>query len=65
MTTKVKDDLKTIIESLLDCESKGRKCKKCKDKDECLIFIRGSIAVALQFILNELDKDKIPESIYS
>ena len=55
-------DLKEVISSLNFCEINKKECKKCKKKDECLKFMRSSIALCLQFFLNDIeDLDDEPE----
>lgn len=48
-------DLKEIIASLNFCEINKKSCKKCKKKDDCLKFMRSSIALCLQFFVNDLE----------
>ena len=40
----VANKLEECAEHLLSCELEGKKCKKCKEKDGCLIFIRTVLA---------------------
>lgn len=56
-------DLKEIITSLNFCEVNDKKCKKCKKKEECLRFIKSSVALCLQFFLNDLENSEkvVPE----
>jgi len=51
-------DLNKIIESLMECEKQKRNCRKCKlRRNGCLLFVRDSVAVALQFIVSSLNED--------
>jgi len=53
---KTRNDLKKIIESLLECEVMGKNCRKCRlRRNGCLLFVRDSVAVALQFIESSLN----------
>lgn len=61
---QIKDDIQAIIDGLISCENEGKKCSKCKKKSECLIFLRSAIAVALQFILLNLPKEKEEGGMY-
>jgi len=66
MSTSTRDDLQKIITSLLECEKEKRECKKCPlRKRGCLLFVRDSVAVALQFILSSMDESDLPEHLYS
>jgi len=66
MSNSVKGDLQKIIDALLECETKGRSCKKCKlRRNGCLLFVRDSLAVALQFILSGMDESDTPHGLYS
>ena len=41
---KIVKKLEECATFLLSCELENKKCKKCKDKDNCLIFIRSVVA---------------------
>lgn len=65
-TPKIKANLQEIIDALMDCEKKGRKCRKCKlRKEGCLLFVRDSVAVALQFILATMNTPEAPDGVYT
>lgn len=49
-------DMKEIVDSLNFCKTNGKKCKKCKERDEYLKFIRSSIAICLQFFINSFEE---------
>ena len=36
--------LEECVTFLLSCELEGKSCKRCKEKDNCLIFIRTVLA---------------------
>ena len=53
---KTRDSLLEVIDALLDCETKNKDCRKCPQRrNGCLLFLRDSVAVALQFIAASLD----------
>ena len=55
-------DLQEVINALLDCENNNKDCSKCPYmKQNCLIFMRDSIAVALKFILDQLKSNIIAQ----
>lgn len=56
-------DIKEIITALNFCETKDKHCKKCKEKDGCLKFIRSSVALSLQLFLTNLEvsEEYVPE----
>ena len=60
MEVDIGKDIQKVINALMFCEQNNSKCRKCKKKkkENCLLFIRDSIAVALQFILGSLE---VPE----
>jgi len=60
----VKEQLNILIGGLQDCELNKRKCKKCKKKDECLLFMRSCIAVALTYIKNGIKENKPIPNIF-
>ena len=45
-----------VIDCLQLCEVKGKKCKGCKEKYECQKFIRTTLAVCLNLIVNKPTK---------
>lgn len=62
----IKKSLEDVIEALLECEEKKKNCRKCKlRKRGCLLFMRDSIAVALQFILANMNVQTPAGKIYS
>lgn len=66
MSKDTRADLQKIITSLLECETEGKTCKKCPlRKNGCLLFVRDSVAVALQFILSSMNEPDTPHSLYS
>lgn len=52
-------DMEAVIDALTFCEETKKKCKKCKKKTECLIFMRNSIAVCLRLLLNQKPVNRI------
>ena len=63
---QTRDDLKKIIESLMECEVQKKECRKCSlRRNGCLLFVRESVAFALQFIKNSLNECEPCESLYS
>lgn len=62
---ETKKSLLQVIDALLDCENKGKDCRKCpRRRTGCLLFIRDSVAVALQFIVAGLDISPVCTSMY-
>lgn len=61
MDKQTKAEVEAVIKALTFCEKEGRKCKKCKDRGECKLFIRSSIAVCLQLLLG---KKNIADSMH-
>jgi len=61
MNRETKKDIQEVISALTFCETEGRSCKKCKDKDtQCLLFLRTSIAVCLKLLMdNKVKKDEM------
>ena len=53
MNIETKKNIKEVINALTFCQKNDKKCKGCKDKNECLKFIRSSVAVCLQLLLKE------------
>lgn len=41
---KIGNQLEECAELLLSCEEQNKDCKKCKNKTDCLIFIRSVLA---------------------
>ena len=41
---KIAEQLEECAELLLSCELENKKCKRCKEKENCLIFIRSVVA---------------------
>ena len=63
---KTKRDLEQVIEALLECDEKNRNCRKCKKrKNGCLLFMRDSIAVALQFIVGNMGRTEPRTNMFS
>lgn len=61
----IRKDIKKVIDALMYCETNKMKCSKCnkKKRGNCLLFVRDSTAVALQFILTSLTElEKPPEN---
>ena len=61
MDKQTKKDIEDVIEALTFCEKEGKKCKKCKKKDECILFVRSAVAVCLKLLLK---KKTIKESMH-
>ena len=63
---KVAEHLETCATILLSCEEENKKCKRCRDKENCLIFIRSVLAALCKMEVARmkiLDKET-PESMY-
>jgi len=52
MDKETENNIKEVIKALAFCDENGRKCKKCKEKDECTLFLRSSISVCLNLLLS-------------
>ena len=63
---KVAEHLKTCATALLSCEEENKKCKKCKDRENCLIFIRSVLAALckMEIARMEIPDKNISESMY-
>ena len=64
---KIGNQLEECADLLLACELEDKKCKKCKKKADCLLFIRSVLAALCKIeVARMLTGDKkIPEHLYS
>jgi len=58
-----------VIKSLLECEDENKSCRFCKlRKNGCILFIRDSVAVALELLLADMilrkEKEEKDKSTY-
>jgi len=65
-----KKEIKKLIKILRSCSKKKQDCQNCPNSNECLRFVRSSIALTLEFIyielfLNENKEKKDTENFYT
>ena len=61
----IKESFQELIDLLFKCDKEGKKCKHCKYKNECIIFLRTTLGVCLQYILaSMMVKEKEVADIY-
>ena len=63
---EIVERLEVCVTSLLSCELENRNCKRCKDRNNCLIFIRSVVAALcrIQIAQMSVPKKKIEEGMF-
>ena len=66
MVETIAEKLEECATLLLACELEKKECKKCKDKKDCIIFIRTVLASLCRIEIAKLQTDdtEIPEGLY-
>ena len=52
------ETIQQMIDTLLSCDNDKNECRTCKDKDECIKFIRVNLAAAMMLIKELMEDDK-------
>lgn len=63
---KIGNQLEECADLLLSCELEKKVCKKCKNKADCLFFIRSVLAALCKIEAERMfiDNEKVPEGMY-
>ena len=66
ITEKIAEKLELCSKLLLECEEEDKKCKKCKDKDNCLLFIRSVVSALckIEVARMSIPENETPEGMY-
>ena len=66
VVAEIAEKLETCVVALLECEEENKVCKKCKNKNDCLIFIRSVLASLCRIAIAQMvvEDKKIPEGLY-